>query len=40
MTESYKFGNVSNGTDIEIMTRWGEGVTVDAWFENKKGETK
>jgi DNA polymerase I len=40
MTESYLFGQVANGTDIEIMTRWGEGVTVDAWFENKKGETK
>jgi len=40
MTESYKFGKVANGTDIEIMTRWGEGVTVDAWFENKKEETK
>ena len=40
MTESYKFGKVANGTDIEVMKRWGEGVTVDAWFENKKGETK
>lgn len=33
MTESYRWGsNVENGTDIEVMRRWGEGVSVDAWF--------
>jgi DNA polymerase-1 len=34
MTESYVFGKVANGTDIEIMRRWGEGVTVKQWFNN------
>jgi DNA polymerase-1 len=33
MTESYVFGKVANGTDIEIMRRWGEGVTVKQWFK-------
>jgi DNA polymerase-1 len=32
MTESYRFGEVPNGTDIEVMRVWGEGVTVDDWF--------
>lgn len=32
MTESYRWGEVTNGTDIEVMYRWGEGVSVDAWF--------
>ena len=35
MVESYTFEGVDNGTDIEIMTVWGEGVTVDEWFANK-----
>jgi DNA polymerase-1 len=35
MTESYKFGDVPNGTDIEVMKRWGEGCSVREWFENK-----
>jgi DNA polymerase I len=36
MLNSYPFGDVvPNGTDIEVMKRWGEGMTVDAWFENK-----
>ena len=35
MVNSYKWGDeVENGTDIEIMRRWGEGVTVDAWFND------
>lgn len=33
MVNSYVFGNVPNKTDIEIMRRWGEGCTVDEWFE-------
>jgi DNA polymerase-1 len=37
MVDSYKWGEVSNGTDIEVMERWGEGVPVDEWF-NKKEE--
>lgn len=36
MTESYKFGEVENATDIEIMRVWGEGVTPEKWFANKK----
>ncbi len=36
MLHSYPWGDVvPNGTDIEVMTRWGEGITVDAWFEKK-----
>ncbi|PAE24028.1 DNA polymerase [Bacillus sp. 7894-2] len=36
MLNSYPWGDVvPNGTDIEIMRRWGEGVTVDDWFANK-----
>lgn len=33
MTESYVFGSVANGTDIEVMTRWGEGVPVNKWLK-------
>lgn len=36
MTESYRFGEVPNGTDIEIMKRWGEGMTVEEWFARKE----
>lgn len=32
MVDSYVFGNVPNKTDIEIMKRWGEGESVEAWF--------
>jgi len=35
MTESYLWGDVANGTDIEVSKRWGEGVSVDEWFANK-----
>lgn len=35
MVGSYKFGNIPNKTDIEIMTRWGEGIPVGEWFANK-----
>jgi DNA polymerase I len=38
MLESYRFGNVPNKTDIEIMRRWGEGVSVDEWFANQQKE--
>ncbi|WP_096436551.1 DNA polymerase [Alteribacter populi] len=38
MTESYRFGDVPNGTDIEVARRWGHGMTVDEWFkQNEKG---
>lgn len=36
MVNSYRFGDVPNGTDIEIMRRWGEGVSVDEWFRRKE----
>jgi len=40
MINSYRWGDVvPNGTDIEVMVRWGEGVSVNEWF-NTKGETK
>lgn len=35
MTESYRFGDVANGTDLAIMRRWGNGVTPQEWFANK-----
>ena len=40
MLESYPFGNVKLKTDIEIMRRWGEGVTIDDWFSAKAFKTK
>jgi DNA polymerase-1 len=34
MINSYRWGEVvPNGTDIEVMTRWGEGVNVNEWFK-------
>lgn len=37
MVETYPWGDtVENATDIEIQTRWGEGMTIDEWFERKK----
>lgn len=36
MTESYGWGGVKNGTDIEVMRRWSEGVPADEWFKNKE----
>lgn len=36
MINTYKFGNVRNKTDIELMRRWGEGVSVDEWFKQKE----
>jgi DNA polymerase I len=35
MTQSYRWGDVANGTDIAIMRRWGKGVTPEEWFANK-----
>jgi DNA polymerase-1 len=32
MLNSYLFGEVANGTDIEIMTIWGEGISVEEFF--------
>lgn len=40
MLNSYAWGDVvPNGTDIEVMRRWGEGVSINEWF-NKKEETE
>jgi DNA polymerase I len=40
MLNSYRWGDVvSNGTDIEVSRRWGEGVSVNDWFKQKE-ETK
>jgi len=36
MLNSYVFGNVENGTDIEIYKRWGVGISVDEWFNGKQ----
>lgn len=36
MLNSYVFGNVCNKTDIEIMRVWGEGVSVEEWFDGKR----
>lgn len=33
MVNTYLFGNVKNGTDIELMKRWGSGVSVNEWFK-------
>jgi DNA polymerase-1 len=32
MINTYKFGNVKNKTDIELMKRWGEGKSLREWF--------
>nr|MDF9458024.1 DNA polymerase [Bacillus pumilus] len=37
MLNSYRWGDVvPNGTDIEVMRKWGEGVPLDEWFKNKE----
>jgi DNA polymerase-1 len=36
MVDSYIFGNVKNRTDIELMSRWGSGVSVDEWFQKER----
>lgn len=37
MVNSYLWGDeVPNGTDIEVMRRWGEGVPVSEWFKQKE----
>ena len=41
MINSYPWGDVvPNGTDIEVMKRWGEGIPVDRWFAQTKGDVK
>jgi DNA polymerase I len=32
MLNGYRFGDIPNKTDIELMERWGSGVSVDEWF--------
>lgn len=37
MLNTYTWGDsVSNGTDLEIQRRWGEGMTVSEWFSNNE----
>lgn len=37
MLHSYAWGDVvPNGTDIEVMRRWGNGVPVEEWFKTKE----
>lgn len=38
MLNGYTFDGVANGTDLEVMTVWGEGVTLDEWFKNKEAK--
>lgn len=33
-----QFGDVKNKSDIEVMKRWGDGVPVDKWFEEKSAK--
>jgi DNA polymerase-1 len=36
MLNSYRWGEtVPNGTDIEVMRRWGEGLPVVEWFKTR-----
>jgi DNA polymerase-1 len=39
MVNSYRFGKVRNKTDIELMTRWGEGMSVNDWFCRKESNS-
>ena len=37
MLNSYRWGDVvPNGTDIEVMRKWGEGVPVEEWFKKEE----
>lgn len=37
MLHAYPWGDkVPNGTDLEVMQRWGEGMTVEDWFKRKE----
>jgi len=38
MLESYKFGDIPLKTDVEMMYRWGQSVTVDEWFRGIRPE--
>jgi DNA polymerase-1 len=38
MLESYKFGDIPLKTDVEMMYRWGQSVTVDEWFSGIRPE--
>lgn len=35
MVNSYVFGNVPNKTDIELYLRWGQGISIEEWFEER-----
>ena len=37
MTETYPWGDeIPNKTDLEVMYRWSEGVSIDDWFKGKR----
>lgn len=36
MTQSYKWVGVENGTDIVVMTKWGEEMSLKEWFDGKR----
>ena len=37
MTETYPWGDeIPNKTDLEVMYRWSEGVSIDEWFKGKR----
>lgn len=38
MVESYVFGDIPNKTDMEVFTRWGEGVNAYEWVTKRNGE--
>lgn len=36
MINSYPWGDIlPNGTDVEVMRRWGEGIPIDDWFKTR-----
>lgn len=39
MVNAYPWGDsVSNGSDLEVMTRWSDGVSLDEWFSTRVGD--
>lgn len=38
MLNTYVFGNIPNKTDVELYKRWGDGISVEEWFNTKEDE--
>ncbi|WP_181349432.1 DNA polymerase [Thalassobacillus sp. CUG 92003] len=36
MVNTYIFGNIPNATDLEFYRRWGVGISIEEWFNDKK----